>query len=458
MKKNRWLIAASAVGIHLSIGSIYAYSAWQMPLENTLGWSTAETSLGFSVAIFFLGLTAAFMARHVELLGARLSGLLSAVFFSLGLLGSGLAVWMEWLWLFYVCFGVLSGIGLGIGYIAPLATLVRWFPERRGVATGMAIMGFGFGGLVCAQFIDWWVPVQGEVALHKEVSPREYAVALEAEDEVALAAMVYTGNAWESGMVQVDQGAEPYRIEVIYRKRDVSAAFLCLGLVYAVVMALSALYITPPEQYSVESSATEGGISLSDLLRSPAFYGLWSMLFINVTCGITVIATAKKLGYEMVGLSLDQASLLVMGISVFNGLGRIFWAAVSDKMGRPNTFILFFMIQFVAFPLLANLTTSPLAFMGVTFLILTCYGGGFATMPAYVSDLFGVKRMPVVYGLILTAWSLAGIVGPMFGAYIYERTQSYQMSLYLFGATFLVALGIAVLLKRESTRIQTTNR
>lgn len=188
-------------------------------------------------------------------------------------------------------------------------------------------------------------------------------------------------------------------------------------------------------------------------IRTPAFYGLWLMLFINVACGIAVISTAKKMGYEMVRLPVEMASLLVMGISLFNGLGRIIWASLSDFIGRSNTYAAFFVIQLIAFPLLANLTGAPIAFMAVTFIILTCYGGGFASIPAYISDLFGLKEMPTIHGFTLTAWSCAGIVGPMLNAYVYEKTNSYQQSLYVFGGAFVIALIISLLMKLEMKRL-----
>lgn len=183
-------------------------------------------------------------------------------------------------------------------------------------------------------------------------------------------------------------------------------------------------------------------------IRTPAFYGLWLMLFINVACGIAVISTAKKMGYEMVRLPVEMASLLVMGISLFNGLGRIIWASLSDFIGRSNTYAAFFVIQLIAFPLLANLTGAPIAFI-----ILTCYGGGFASIPAYISDLFGLKEMPTIHGFTLTAWSCAGIVGPMLNAYVYEKTNSYQQSLYVFGGAFVIALIISLLMKLEMKRL-----
>ncbi len=483
--KNRWLIAASAVGIHVSIGSIYAYSAWKMPLENTLGWSSTKTAMAFSIAIFFLGISAAFLGRFVERKGARKGGLLSAAFFATGLIGSGLAVWIESLLLFYLCFGVISGIGLGVGYITPVSTLVKWFPDRRGLATGLAIMGFGFGGLICTKLIDVFVPMQAEVVLREEVTGYDYTKALLAGPDAATALTTgapelaafkqqhskaaelhHAGETNSEAYAELIEATGSYHTALIYDKKSIALAFLFLGIIYACVMVPSALYIAPPpsgyaERFAGSKAALRATkaapareMTAMEAIRTPGFYGLWLMLFINVSCGIAVIATAKKMGYEMVRLPVEMASLLVMGISLFNGLGRIMWASLSDFIGRSNTYVAFFAIQIVCFPLLANLTGSPIAFMLVTFLILTCYGGGFASIPAYISDLFGLKELPTIHGFILTAWSLAGIVGPMLNAYVYEQTHSYQQSLYVFGVAFVFALAIALLMKLEIRRLR----
>jgi len=483
--KNRWLIAASAVGIHISIGSIYAYSAWKMPLENTFGWSVTSTSLAFSIAIFVLGLSAAILGRVVERYGPSKGGLLSASFFSVGLFGSALACYLESVWLFYLFFGVISGIGLGLGYIAPVSTLVKWFPDRRGLATGLAIMGFGFGGLVSAHLIDVFNPAKEEVVLPREIAAKEYAdlqssnpqqaLAMIAgvpelkafkADEIGLRDMESRGEEQSEAYLKLQEENAQYRTVVLYDKSSIVTAFLALGVIYLLVMVPSSLYIAPPpkdynEQYfngdgtsKKEKFINVPDISAFDALKTPGFYGLWIMLFINVSCGIAVIATAKKMGYEMVRLSVEMSTLLVMGISLFNGIGRILWASLSDYIGRTNTYVAFFVIQMIAFPMLANLTASPILFMIVTFVVLTCYGGGFASIPAYISDLFGLKELPTIRGFILTAWSLAGIVGPMLNAYVYEHTESYQQSLYIFGGAFVLALVVSLLMKLEMRRIR----
>ncbi|MDQ8192998.1 OFA family MFS transporter [Coraliomargarita sp. SDUM461004] len=449
--KNRWLIAASACSINLSIGSIYAYSVWKMPLENTFGWSSSNTSLAFSLAIFFLGLSAAFLGSFIQRKGARFGGLLSAAFFSGGLLGSALACQVESLPLFYLSFGAVSGIGLGLGYISPIATLVKWFPDRRGLATGLAIMGFGFGGLVCAKLIDQFVPVQAEISLPQGISAYEYQQ--QATDAVTATAT----SPYAAALAATPEPELAPQKTLLYQKASIVRAFSYLAGIYLVIMVPSALYITPPtrddlqtlpsKETSPQTKSQGEELTVTQALKRPAFYGLWSMLFINASCGIALISTAKKMGYEMVHLSDSEASLLVMGISLFNGLGRIGWAALSDYIGRPNTFVAFFLLQIAAFPLLAKLTHFPILFMGITFIILSCYGGGFATIPTYISDLFGIRAMPTLLGMILTAWSCAGLVGPMVNARVYEATQSYQTSLYVFGAALVGALIISLLMK-----------
>ncbi|MEQ9308927.1 MAG: OFA family MFS transporter [Balneolaceae bacterium] len=483
--KNRWLIAASAVGIHISIGSVYAYSAWKMPLENILGWTATNTSMAFSIAIFFLGLSAAILGRVIERHGPSKGALLSAAFFSIGLFGSALAIYLESIWLFYLFFGVISGIGLGLGYISPVSTLVKWFPDRRGLATGLAIMGFGFGGLVCAHLIDVFNPPSAELVLPADIMAKEYvdltiidpdkamSILSEVPDieeykatEFKLMEMQRTGEVESNVFRSLEASIAPYKTVVLYEKSKIATTFLALGIIYLIVMLPGALYIAPPPDYYIEQFDLESknnskrkiinvpDVSAFDALKTPGFYGLWIMLFINVSCGIAVIATAKKMGYEMVRLSVEMSSLLVMGISLFNGFGRILWASFSDYIGRSNTYVAFFVIQMIAFPLLANLTTSPILFMIVTFIILTCYGGGFASIPAYISDLFGLKEMPTIHGFILTAWSLAGIVGPLLNSYVYEQTQSYQQSLYIFGGAFVIALIVSLLMKIEMKRVQ----
>ncbi|WP_456276123.1 L-lactate MFS transporter [Bacillus sp. AK128] len=398
--KNRWLIALSAVGIHLSIGSVYAWSNFTNPLKDMFGWSDQEVAWTFSIAILFLGLSAAFLGHFVEKHGPRKAGLLAAIFFGVGLIGSGLAVQLESKYLLYFFYGALGGIGLGVGYIAPVSTLVKWFPDRRGMATGLAIMGFGFSAAIASPIMNYLIDGYG-----------------------------------------------------------VAATFYTLGIVYFIIMLLSSLYLEKPEEgwmpagfkEKVDSGKAKAPMELSQLIANEAvktrrFWYLWIMLFINVTCGIAVLAVAKPLAEEAIGISAAAAAALVGAIGIFNGLGRIGWASASDYIGRPNTYTTFFVLQIIIFFLLPS-TSIQWLFVAMLIVVYTCYGGGFASIPAYIGDLFGTKQLGAIHGYILTAWAAAGLAGPQFAAYIKDTTGSYSGSLTFFAGLFVIAL-IASLLVR----------
>lgn len=404
--KNRWLIAASAVGIHISIGSVYAWSVFTKPITEQLGWSLKQAQFTFSIAILFLGLSAAFLGHYVEKHGPRKAGILSSLFFGVGIAGSGLAIHLESLWLLYFFYGVLGGIGLGVGYITPVSTLVKWFPDRRGLATGLAIMGFGFASLISSPIMQ--------------------------------ALIVNIG---------------------------IANTFFILGAVYFVIMLSSAQYLEPPKagwmpagMKQASETRTNRRTDLSQLTANEAvktrrFYWLWLMLFINVTCGIAVISVASPMAQELVGLNAVQAATMVGLIGLFNGAGRIAWASISDYIGRPNTYTAFFVIQITTFFLMPNIT-SAIIFQLVVYLTMTCYGGGFSTIPAYIGDLFGTKQLGAIHGYILTAWSAAGLAGPVFAAWVREATGSYFGTLSVFGGLFTVALVISLLIRLDIKHLQ----
>lgn len=401
--KNRWLIAASAVGVHASIGSVYAFSVFKKPLGQLIDTATNnEIAMTFSLAIFFLGMAAAIMGHFVERHGPRKAGILAASFFGGGMLIAGLGAYIQNLYVIWLGYGVLGGIGLGIGYITPVSTLVKWFPDRRGLATGLAIMGFGFGAMIGAPVFNYIIETF----------------------TVAGGGIAYT--------------------------------WLIMGLVYLVVMFASASYLErPPQgwlpagmQAAVDAGEKTITQDLSQLMANEAikkapFYGLWIMMFINISCGLGVIYSASPLAQETMGLSATQAATMVGLMSLFNGLGRIGWASFSDVIGRGNTYMAFFLIQIVAFILLPNLT-SLVAFQIVLFTILSCYGGGFATLPAFIGDLFGTKELGAIHGYILTAWAFAGLAGPQINAYLHTVTGSYEATLYIFSGAFVVALGVSI--------------
>lgn len=406
VNKNRWLIACAGVGIHISIGSVYAWSVFTEPLQEQIGWSLSDVSLTFSLAILFLGLSAAFMGHFVEKYGPRASGIISTTFFASGMVLAGYAVQIESLWLLYLGYGVLGGIGLGIGYITPVSTLVKWFPDRRGMATGLAIMGFGFAAMVASPLMEYLMTTY-----------------------------------------------------------SISATFYILAAVYFVVMMLSSLYLEkPPEGYHPKGNQideTEKKKVTSDLaqltanqaIKTRRFYFLWIMLFINVTCGIAILNVASPMSMEMTGVSAAAAAVVVGIMGVFNGAGRLAWASISDYIGRPNVYTLFFGIQIVMFAILP-MVSNPILFAVILFVIMTCYGGGFASIPAYIGDIFGTRQLGAIHGYILTAWSAAGLAGPLIIARIYEATSSYTMTLYIFVAMFVVALVVSLLIRTDIKRLK----
>lgn len=406
--KNRWLIALAAVGIHISIGSVYAWSVFTKPIEQQFGWSLTNIQFTFSIAILFLGLSAAFLGHYVEKHGPRKAGILASIFFGVGVTASGLAIQLESLPLLYLCYGVFGGIGLGVGYITPVSTLVKWFPDRRGLATGLAIMGFGFASMIASPIMN------------------------------ALINSVGLAN-----------------------------TFYILGIIYFVVMIASAQYLAPPPKgwlpkgYTADASASGAKqikkdlaqLTANEAVKTRRFYMLWLMLFINVTCGIAIISVASPMAQEMVGMSVAMAALMVGLNGLFNGAGRIGWASFSDFIGRPNTYTAFFVIQvilFFALPYLSN----PILFMIAMFIIMTCYGGGFSSIPAYIGDIFGTKQLGAIHGYILTAWAAAGLAGPIFTSWVYETTQSYTNTMMVFSGMFVVALIISLLIRLDIKKLQ----
>lgn len=393
-KKNRWLIVLAAIGIHISIGSVYAWSVLTKPIMQAMGFSLKEVTWTFSLAILFLGTSAGFLGTYVERLGPRRSGLISMCFFVSGLLGTAYALTQHSLALLYLFYGVIGGIGLGTGYITPVSTLVKWFPKNRGLATGLAIMGFGFASLVAAPLMQLLIA--------------------------------------KFGLVQ---------------------NFIILACIYAAVMTASALYLEPPRQENIQAKGEfkaqlpeQAQYSVKEAMHTWQFYALWWIFFTNITCGIALLAVASPMAQEVIGMSPVAAASMVGVIGLLNGGGRIVWSTVSDYLGRANTYLAFFVLEIIAFYLLGSVTDS-LLFQLLVFIIITCYGGGFSCMPAYLSDLFGTKQLSAIHGRILTAWGLAGIAGPLLLSMIYERTHSYSVTLYFFSGCFIVSLLLALVLK-----------
>ncbi|WP_077325818.1 L-lactate MFS transporter [Virgibacillus siamensis] len=408
--KNRWLIALSGVGIHICIGSAYAWSVFTNPMANEFGWSTSEISLAFSIAIFLLGFSAAFMGKFVEKRGPRISGMLSAAFFGVGVMGTGLATAMESLLMMYFFYGLIGGIGLGIGYIAPVSTLVKWFPDHRGLATGLAIMGFGFAALI-------------------------------------------------SGPVG----------EALVSSVGISNAFYIMGASYLVIMMGASQYLAPPpKDWKPEGMKGEAEVTprqrkedlsqmtANEAIKTKPFWMLWTMLFLNTTAGIAIISVASPMGQQITGMSAVTAASMVGIMGVFNGFGRLGWATISDYIGRPNVYSVFFIIGIISYFTLPVIT-SIILFEILVFAIVSCYGGGFSSVPAYIGDLFGTKQLGAIHGYILTAWAVAGVVGPMLLSLIYDSTKSYQLTLLIFGVMHVISLIVSLWIRLEMRKMKPGN-
>ena len=394
--KNKWLIVLAAIGIHISIGSVYAWSVLTRPIMQAMGFTLQQVTWTFSLAILFLGTSAGFLGTYVERFGPRKIGLIAAAFFGTGMLGTAYALSQHSLLLLYLFYGVIGGIGLGTGYITPVSTLVKWFPNNRGLATGLAIMGFGFASLIAG-------PV----------------------------------------------------MQLLIASFGLLENFVIMGCVYVVIMVCSALYLEPPKMPETISKGTHRvqvdanqpkQYTVKEAMKTWQFYALWWVFFTNITCGIGLLAVASPMAQEVIKMSPLAAASMVGIIGLLNGGGRIFWSTISDYLGRANTYIAFFVIEIVAFYLLAGVNDS-FTFQALIFLIITCYGGGFSCMPAYLSDIYGTKQLSAIHGRILTAWGLAGIAGPLLLSQLYERTHSYSAALYFFSACFVLSLAIGVLLK-----------
>lgn len=393
--RNRWFIALAAIGLHISIGSVYAWSVLTRPIMADMGFTLSQTTWTFSLAILMLGLSAGFLGSFAEKIGPKKSGLLAMLFWVTGLFGTAYALSIHNLTLLYLFYGIIGGIGLGIGYITPVSTLVKYFPNRPGFATGLAIMGFGFASLIAGPLM-------------------QYLVA-------------------QVGLVDT---------------------FIILGVIYLAIMGASSLYLKAPQPKNSTRTTKDRstmyvhtyGMLANDAMKTWQFGALWWVFFINITCGIGLLSLASPMAQEAIGMTPAAAASLVGIIGIFNGGGRIAWSTISDYLGRAQTYILFFIIEIVAFYLLAQ-TNSSLTFQILILLIITCYGGGFSCMPAYLADLYGIRQLSTIHGRILTAWGLAGIAGPMLVSYFHEAGYGYTTALLCFALLFVLNTIIAIILK-----------
>ena len=430
MKRNRWGIATAAVGIHICVGSVYAWSVFIKPIIAETGVTLQAVQWTFSLAIFFLGMAAAFFGSFVENSGPTKSGVISAAFFATGLLGTGLAIHLNSLWMMYVFYGVIGGIGLGIGYITPVATLIKWFPNNRGFATGLAIMGFGFAALIAGPAIQYLNTTVGLVNTFLTMGI-SYCV-------VMVLSALYL-NAPVDGDLQVQTAL---RKELINNRNKETTDAASTGETTVVATDKKAL----KKAERATKFANQKQFTAPEAMKTKPFYGLWWMLFINITCGIGLLSVASPMAQEVVGMSPERAAAMVGVIGLVNGAGRLVWASISDYIGRAYTYIAFFLLEIGACMMLAQ-TTDELLFQFLFLVIISCYGGGFSSLPAYLADLFGTKSLSNIHGKVLTAWAMAGIAGPLVISVLKEQSNGYSSTLYVYAGLLGTALVVSLLLK-----------
>jgi len=384
---NRWRIAAAGVAMQVALGAVYAWSVFRKPLSEHFDTSVASVNLIFSLAILALGFAAYFGGRWMGKVGPRKVGMAAGVLYGAGIVLASFS--SSSIVLLYLTYGLLAGAGIGLGYIVPVATLIKWFPDKRGFITGIAVAGFGAGALVTAPIAERLIDSAG-----------------------------------------------------------LFETFAILGVIYLVVVTgAAALLSNPPEDWTpegwepdAEERADRSGVDydLSGALKTWQWFALWALLFLNVTAGISLISEASPIAQEVTGASAATAAGLVSIISIANGAGRFLWAWLSDAIGRRWVFLTMFAVQAVLFAVMPSVGAYAL-FAMLAFVVISCYGGGFGTMPAFAADYFGSKNVGQVYGAMLTAWGIAGVVGPQLISYIRDSTGEYTSAFYIIAGLMLAS-------------------
>jgi MFS transporter, OFA family, oxalate/formate antiporter len=391
---NRWVIAIAGVFFQIALGAVYAWSVFRVPLAKQFGWSISEITLTFTISIFVLGVAAFFGGLWLNRKGPRIVALTGGALYGLGVF---LASFSHNLWWLYLSYGVIGGIGLGLGYIVPVAVLVKWFPDRRGLITGIAVGGFGAGALITAPVATRLIQSVG-----------------------------------------------------------VLSTFAYLGVAYLIVTVVTGLFMqNPPDGWKPEgwtptasqtSHRAGHDFTLSEALKTWQWWALWLLLFLNTCAGISIISQEAPLFQEDTGVIAAVAASMVGLASIGNAVGRVFWAWISDLITRRATFLVMFLSQILLFWFLPNIATAWFLTV-VTFVILMCYGGGFGTMPAFAADYFGPKNVGPIYGLMLTAWGFASVFGPLLIAHMRETAGSYRGALHVIAGIMAVSTLLPILVR-----------
>jgi MFS family permease len=400
--KNRWAVAVAGTITMVCLGTVYSWSLFTKPLIANFGWSNTTTTTAFSLAIFFLGVGAIVGGRWQDHAGPRPVIVTGALLWGLGNVLAGLGTARLGAWWLYLSYGVVGGLGLGLGYVTPVAAVTKWFPARRGLAGGMVVMGFGLGAFVYNNILNR-IP--------------------------AFAATSQPGHVSE-----------------------LMATFVASGVIFGVVGGLCAAFVINPPAAGVAGAAAvvdDRQFTLPEAVRTWQFYALWLMLFLNVTAGILFISNAVPIMQDLTGVSESRARAVYGLLALFNGLGRFFWGAVSDRIGRNWAYALIYGTQVVIFFAVGHM--HALWIVAALFaVVLLCYGGGFGTMPSFTADYFGTQFMGRIYGCILLAWGIGGIVGPTFVARVKDLTGSFTGALPVVAGMLLVATVLPLVTRRPA--------
>jgi OFA family oxalate/formate antiporter-like MFS transporter len=393
------VIAIAGVFLQIALGAVYAWSVFRVPLAKQFGWSISEVTLTFTISIFVLGFAAFFGGLWLNRKGPRVVALTGGVLYGVGVFLASFSHRLSWL---YLTYGVIGGIGLGLGYIVPVAVLVKWFPDRRGLITGIAVGGFGAGALITAPVATRLIQSVG-----------------------------------------------------------VLSTFAYLGIAYLIVTVVTGLFMrNPPDGWKPEgwtptasqtSQRAGRDFTLNEALKTWQWWALWLLLFLNTCAGISIISQEAPLFQEETGVTAAIAASMVGLASIGNAVGRVFWAWISDLITRSATFFVMFVAQILLFWFLPNIATAWFLTI-VTFVVLMCYGGGFGTMPAFTADYFGPKNVGPIYGLMLTAWGFASVFGPLLIAHMRETAGSYRGALHVIAGVMTISAVLPILVRPPRTR------
>jgi len=392
---KRWGVALAGVFMQIALGAVYAWSVFRVPLSKQFGWTIPQVTLTFTIAIFVLGFASFFAGLWLNRKGPRMVAITGGVLYGVGVFLASFSA--NRLWWLYLSYGVIGGIGLGLGYIVPVAVLVKWFPDRRGLITGIAVGGFGAGALVTAP-----------IATH------------------------------------------------LIQKMGVLPTFAYLGIAYLIVTVIAGWFMqNPPAGWAPagwKASALQTAqrstrdYTLGESLRTWQWWVLWLLLFLNTSAGISIISQEAPMFQELAGVAATAAAGMVGIASIGNAFGRVFWAWVSDFVTRRITFLIMFVVQIALFWFFTSVHVA-VTLVVVTFIILMCYGGGFGTMPAFAADYFGPKNVGPIYGLMLTAWSFASVFGPMLIARMRQSSGSYRGALHIIAVVLAVSIVLPLIVR-----------